>query len=241
MPLGIQWVSSQKGGKKHVDHSAFGEFLWVSVTTQLMEAGWSVIDQNIEWIKEDLSRGFRAFEVDPDTALRETTEKVIAGLRRVVDGFPRSVRNAVTLERWNAEMLIVEWELAGRIPHRVTGPRMRLTDEFEENCKTTYKRLEEEAEFGINVWNAWSPEIEGEWLRRFSDAVHYNEFPAEMQDALAGAYSYWLDTVTILVRNEVEMVHRTPNRLLFFLFVFAGCVGSLAIIAIILRPHREAA
>jgi hypothetical protein len=187
-----------------------------------VKAGWSLIDQYVDSAEQDLLRGFRAFEVDSDIETREITKKVIADLGRVVDGFPLDLRNSVTPERWNSEIEFAEWELSSHIPGLVTVRRLKLIEDFEHNCTTAYKALKEEVYIRINMWTAWSPAIEVECLRRFSDAVHYNEFPPAMQQAVGARYQCWLEDATMHLRDEMELKRfLAPSAIVFAVIVTA--------------------
>jgi hypothetical protein len=219
----VEW--QQTHGRRFGDHFASDKFLHSSAFERLTQATWSLIEGYLESVAQDMSRGFRAFEVKTGTEIEETAEKAITEFRQIVDGFPPYLRRLVTPEQLDAEIHFLRYHLTDRVPDRVETRRAELKREFERNCTTTFRAQAHEAILRIHFWNSWIPGIEAEWLRRFSDAVHYNDLPPAMQQVIGKTYDSYLDFTRSHVREEVETTRMVALGIVFLAIMFrAGIV-----------------
>jgi hypothetical protein len=218
----VEW--QQTRGRRFGDHFASDKFLHSSAFARLTQVTWSLIGRYLELVAQDMSRGFRAFEVKTETEIEETAAKAITEFHQIVDGFPPYLRNCVTPQQLDAEIHLLRWQMTDRVPDHVETRRAQLKRAFERNCETTFHALSREADRQIHLWTAWMPGIEAEWLRRFSDAVHYNDLPPAMQQVIGQTYAEWLQFTGIRVRDEVEMTRSLTLVAIFFAIMIRASI-----------------
>jgi hypothetical protein len=221
----VEW--QRTGGRRFGGKFASDKFLHISLAARLDQTERSLIERYLKLVEQDMSRGFRAFEVEPSTEAGETSEKAIAELRRTVDGLPPYLRKLVTPEQWEVEIQFIRYHFTERVPDRVKPRRAKLIEEFEGNCTRVCDALAHEAIREIHFWTAWIPGIEAEWLRRFSDAVLYNDLPPAMQQVVGQTYQTWLDLTRIQVRYEVNTTRcLAPTLIVFAIIISASIVHT---------------
>jgi hypothetical protein len=225
----VEW--QQKNGRRLGDPFGLDEFLLFCVDERLMLVRWSVVDQYIEWAKQDLLRGFRAFEVEPNTELSESTEKAIPEFRRAVDGFPPYFRTLVTPKEWDRQMQVLKNSLREQIPCRVIMRREELKDEFTTNCTKAYDALAKEARDWVTSTGSsrkeWTPAINAKWAGRFSDVVHFGLVPPAMREEVQEIYDYWCQYTTCRLRFARQPTRQRGRDIA----VRFGIIGTFGVVA----------
>jgi hypothetical protein len=171
--------------------------------------------------------------VDPDTEVREATEKAIAEFQRGLEALPPHLRNAVTPEQWDWEIQFLTLALKHEIPDLVLERRGKLKDEFTANCTMASEALVKEARKRLTSRTVWTLAANAEWTDRFSDAVHYSLVPPAMRQVVDETYNYWRRFTIGRLQDDIEHWQNPCDIGVHFVLAFIFCAVVLALAPLI--------
>jgi hypothetical protein len=173
-------------------------------------------------VNRDLSQGYRVFEANAGAVRGEAARNATQDMRRFSEACTRAL--GVEVRVWHDVMALeiagLTGEIAGASRGFVELRRLKLGQEFKDNCSAALTRIVKEENFGW--WPKWTPQLETEWMARFCSIVHFNDLPPKMQRSVNSSYYVWRLATADRLPDELKLARIRRIRVLTI------CIGLMS-------------
>jgi hypothetical protein len=202
-------------------------FFLARVRKWLRQTQASLIDKYSQLAEEELSKDYRAFEIDLNATVDEAAGNATDELLTKFEALPRALRAGAYANLFDVDITDLRSGFTKNFERLVMRQRSKLKREFVTNCSRASRTVVNAAMGSLNWWRAWDPRLKEKFIIHFSDAVNYNDLPMEMQGSFEPRFRDWSRSTAREFHHAIEAAR----------WISASAILTLVLLACLTVPQ----